>query len=444
MSIRRRFVAITVVGLVLVIGLVTIAAYLVARSSLEDQLNRDLRQQFDQIARSVRHGTDYVVTGPCQFQAAPACARVVTSKGRTVTVDGITSTIPIPPGTDAVASGEAAAFVHDTVFDGQPMRVYVAQLRPGEALLVAESSADLRTDLRDLEIALAVVGGLGLILLAGVTAVVTRANLAPIRALVEATRRIAHERDSTLRVDQRGHDELSVLASSFNAMLEQLDAVLAARRHFVADASHELRTPLTSLKTNVDLLRRDELLTPAQRQATIDALDAQARDLVTLVNGLIDLARGEEADAQREPMRLDDLVARCVRRAETQWPGTNFHVDLDPFVIDAAPARLAAAVSSVLDNAAKFAGGAGPVTVTLKHGTLSITDMGPGIAPQDRQRVFDRFYRAPAGRALPGSGLGLAIARDVTTAHGGTITAQAGPNGRGTTISLQFGDTGPE
>lgn len=438
-SIRHRFVAVSSICLVVAVVVVTVAAYLVSRGSLEDQLNRNLRQQFDQITRSVvRQGSSYVVTGPCQYLAEPACARVVNSRGATVKLDGIESDIPVPPGARAVAAGQAGPLVYDAHYDGQPIRVYVAQLRRGYALLVAEPSSDLHTDLRDLEIALGIVGLVGLLVVVTLTILMTRASLAPIGALVAQTQRIAEARDPSMRVDEFGQDELSLVARSFNDVLAQLEESIGAQRVLVADASHELRTPLTGLRANVDLLRESSRLTVDQRDATIAALDAQVRDLITLVNALIDLARGAEADAHREPVRLDELVEQCVRRARRNWPQAVFVTELEPFVLDATPTRLATAIGNVLDNAAKFAGDAGPITVTLADGTLSITDQGPGIPPEDRDRVFDRFYRAADARAVPGSGLGLAIARDAVTSVGGTITAEPGADDHGVTIAMRF------
>jgi two-component system sensor histidine kinase MprB len=437
-SIRHRFVAVASLCLLVAIVVVTVAAYLVSRGSLEDQLNRSLRQQFDQVARSVHSGSNYVVTGPCQYLAEPACARIVNSRGETVKLDGIESRIPVPPGSSAVAAGQVGPLLYDATYDGRQIRVYTAQLRSGYALLVAEPSSDLHTDLRDLEIALLIVGLVGLAVVVTLMVAMTRASLAPIDTLVVETQGIAAARDPSMRVDDFGNDELSLVARSFNDVLAQLEDSIGAQRALVADASHELRTPLTGLRANVDLLRESSRLTSDQRDATVAALDAQVRDLITLVNALIDLARGAEADAHREPVRLDELVEQCVRRARRNWPAATFETSLEQFVVEATPARLATAIGNILDNAAKFAGDAGPIMVVLCDGTLSITDRGPGIPETDRERVFDRFYRAPDARAVPGSGLGLAIAGEAVTSAGGSIAAGPVPDGHGTTITVHL------
>jgi two-component system sensor histidine kinase MprB len=102
---------------------------------------------------------------------------------------------------------------------------------------------------------------------------------------------------------------------------------------------------------------------------------------------------------------------------------------LEPTRIDAVPERIERAVWNLLENAGKWSTNGKPVEVRLAHGELTVRDHGPGIAAEDRERIFDRFYRAPAARSLPGSGLGLAIVREVAEAHGGTVTAEDPPGG---------------
>jgi two-component system sensor histidine kinase MprB len=209
-------------------------------------------------------------------------------------------------------------------------------------------------------------------------------------------------------------------------MLEALERSQRAQRRLVADASHELRTPLTSLRTNLEVLARNGL-GDADRDHLRRDLVAQLEELTGLVGDLVELARDEEPEPPPdEDVRLDALVAAAVARARRHAPHVGFRLDAEPVLVRGVPARLDRAVANLLDNAAKYSA---TVEVRLRGGELTVRDFGPGIAPEDRAQVFDRFYRAPEARGRPGSGLGLAIVRQVAESHGGTVSAEAAPGG---------------
>ena len=217
----------------------------------------------------------------------------------------------------------------------------------------------------------------------------------------------------------------------------QLEQSVTAQRRLVADASHELRTPLTALRTNAELLARADRLTDAQRDRAAAALGRQLREVTTLVNDLIELARDEEPQPLVEQVRPAALLEHAVTAAREHWPQIAFTLRTDPAAagttVPGVPPRLARLLSNLLDNAAKFSPPEGPVEAELSRVPgaveLTIRDHGPGIAPADLPHVFDRFYRAQAARALPGSGLGLAMARQIARAHNADLTAEAAPGG---------------
>lgn len=220
---------------------------------------------------------------------------------------------------------------------------------------------------------------------------------------------------------------------------------MAAQRRLVADASHELRTPLTALRTNAELLARSDRLTDTQRDRASGALGRQLREVTTLVNDLIELARDEEPQPLVEQVRPAVLLEHAVEAARGHWPEIGFTVRTDEAAAGAAvpgvPARLSRLLSNLLDNAAKFSPPGGPVetALTVSAGALELTvrDHGPGISAEDLPHVFDRFYRAEAARALPGSGLGLAMARQIARAHHAELTAAQAPGG-GAVFRLRF------
>ena len=179
----------------------------------------------------------------------------------------------------------------------------------------------------------------------------------------------------------------------------------------------------------MEVLARENGLSPDERERLVQDVIVQLEDLSTLVADVVDLARGAEPEAMIEDVRLDLLVAGALERARAHAPGVRFEAELDETLVRGVPARLHRAVANLLDNAAKWSPPDGVVRVTVRDGEVSVTDEGPGIADADLPHVFDRFYRAPGARSLPGSGLGLAIVRQVAESHGGSAVAERAETG---------------
>src|SRR5947209_17984196 len=148
-----------------------------------------------------------------------------------------------------------------------------------------------------------------------------------------------------------------------------------------------------------------------------------------LIAGLLELGRGDGAGLQRTAVQLDEVVENSVARARARFPQLTWAVRATPTEVEGVPERLERAVWNLLENAGKWSRDGSSVDVVLDGGELIVRDYGPGIAAEDRERVFDRFYRATAARSLPGSGLGLAIVREIVEAHGGSVTAEEAPGG---------------
>jgi two-component system sensor histidine kinase MprB len=246
--------------------------------------------------------------------------------------------------------------------------------------------------------------------------------------LTHAAERIAETGDPSERVGASGRGELARLGGAFNTMLAALEDSIETQRRFVADASHELRTPLTSMQTNIEVLRQHERLDPQQRGELFGDLEREAHEMRDLITGLLELARGD-ANLERRSVQLDELVESVVDRARARFPHVNWEEQLEPTNVEGVPERLERAVWNLLENAGKWSTNGKPVEVRLADGELTVRDHGPGIAPEDREHVFDRFYRSTAARSLPGSGLGLAIVREVAEAHGGRVAAEEAPGG---------------
>ncbi|RDI68898.1 HAMP domain-containing sensor histidine kinase [Nocardia pseudobrasiliensis] len=447
-SLRTRIAVYFAAAMVLALAGMGVAAYAVVRHELGSALDTGLRREATRITRQFAAEPDVAtISGPCRYLAAPSCVQVVAADGRIESGHDPDSALPVDDVTRSVATGSAAAYVSDIAYDGQRVRMYTAQLRPGLAVQVAQRSDQVDTGTRRVGLALlaAAVVGTALAIAAGWFA--ARRALAPVTTLTRAAERVAATRDPSRHIPVTGSDELATLATSFNTMLDALEQALAAeresraaQRRLVADASHELRTPLTALRANIDLLRRADRLTPDQLAATAAALHGPAGELSGLVADLIDLARADDPRALIEPfedLRLDTLVAQRVEVARTHWSAVTFETDLEPTTISGAPARLSRAITNLLDNAAKFSPAGETVHIELRARRLTVRDRGPGIPADDLPHIFDRFYRSRTARGKPGHGLGLAIVAQVAAQHGARLTAASEPGG-GAVLWIEF------
>jgi two-component system, OmpR family, sensor histidine kinase MprB len=348
--------------------------------------------------------------------------------------------IPIDKRIRAVAkhTQTASYFLRDTTIQGHHWREIVVPLQPPlGAVVIVRYLGDVDHELDRLRLILFLVslGGVAAAALAG--AIVSRATLAPVRRLTGAAERIAETGDPSERVAHTGgRDELARLGVAFNTMLEALEESIETQRRFVADASHELRTPLTSLQTNIEVLKQQERLEPDQRVRLFADLEREAHEMRDLITGLLELARGD-ANLERTTVQVDEIVESAVERARARFPNVHFNAHVEPMTVDGIAVRLERAVWNLLENAGKWTTPGSSVDVTLTNGELRVRDHGPGIAVEDREHVFDRFYRSAAARSLPGSGLGLAIVREVAEAHGGSVAAEEAPGG-GALLRLRF------
>jgi two-component system OmpR family sensor kinase len=242
---------------------------------------------------------------------------------------------------------------------------------------------------------------------------------------------------------ERLPEEVQPLVLALNDLLGRLRAALERERAFMADAAHELRTPLTALHLQLGMLARAS--SEAERQAAMSILAAGVQRANHLIEQMLMLARQEpRADSPRLPVRLDELAREIV--AELVPLADARQIDLgvaaaQPATITADPDALRTLLRNLIDNAVRYTAGGGRVDVTVESGgagaRVTVSDNGPGIPPEERSRVLDRFYRR-AGTAATGSGLGLAIVKAIADAHGATLTLTAGPDGRGLRVIVAF------
>src|SRR5207247_8054735 len=185
----------------------------------------------------------------------------------------------------------------------------------------------------------------GVAIAAALGLVVARTALAPVQRLTTAAEEVTETRDLSRRIDESGRDELSRLASTFNTMLAALEDSAPAQRRLVSDASHELRTPLTSLRTNIEVLARDEQLPPGEREPLLRDVTEQLEEMTGLVAELVDLARGDAEPPEPADLRLDLLVAEAIDRTTRNPPGVAFAAEPEETPVRSVPATLQRAVA---------------------------------------------------------------------------------------------------
>ena len=242
-------------------------------------------------------------------------------------------------------------------------------------------------------------------------------------------------------------EEVQPLIAALNELLERLKIAMGRERAFMADAAHELRTPLTALHLQMDMLAHAS--GDAERSAAMEHLSEGVQRAMRLVEQLLALAREQPlAPSQHGPVELTPLarevVAELVPFADTRRIDLGLSGD-QPLAVSGDREALRSLLRNLVDNAVRYTEVGGRVDVSVEAGgtaqapqpQFAVTDSGPGIPPEERARVFDRFYRR-AGTVQPGSGLGLAIVRTIADAHRATLTLAAGPDGQGLRVVVRF------
>jgi signal transduction histidine kinase len=261
----------------------------------------------------------------------------------------------------------------------------------------------------------------------------SRSITRPLRELTRATHAIT-EGDFEQQVSIRSRDELGELAKAFNKMSTELARSVNARRQMTADIAHELRTPLSLILGHAEAVH-DGVLPPSPENFEI--IRDEAIRLEHLVDDLRTLSLADAGELTITPQAVspERLLQEMSTRYRFQAQTKNIALDLDiasPLSdLEVDPGRLTQVLTNILDNALRHTPAGGHIVLAARQTgdtiELSIRDSGPGLPPDELDRIFDRFYRADASRhrADGGSGLGLAIAKSIIQAHGGQIRAES-------------------
>ncbi|WP_405015118.1 sensor histidine kinase [Kitasatospora sp. NBC_01539] len=299
-------------------------------------------------------------------------------------------------------------------------------IRVGASLRTADTAEDLTT------VALAALSGLLLLTVGALTWRAAGHALRPVEAIRAEVAAIG-DRDLDRRVpDPRSDDEIARLADTMNAMLERLEAAGARQRRFIADASHELRSPLAVLRTQLEVAIKHP--DPGVRADLVEGALQDTERLQSLATDLLLLARLDAAGNERsaEAVDLTELVHTTVRTRGAERHPVTVRTPAE-VTVPGNPLWLGRLLTNLLDNAQRHARHG--VTVHLDtdgtsgRAVLDVTNDGPPIAPDDREKIFERFARLDDARSRDdgGTGLGLPIARDIAAVHGGSLTVLDAP-----------------
>jgi two-component system OmpR family sensor kinase len=420
-SLRRRVIVITVALLAVVLVAVVTAVTLAYRAKLDG----DLRNRLTSAASAVeRAGSGYKLKA-----LIPGLAL----EGIAVLGEG--------PGPVARPKSGSTVQTHGSLLTLDEV------LPDGTRLSFSASRASIDHAVTNLLLVELLVAAVALVLATVLVLQGTRTALSPLSAVIETATRIAHG-DTSLRLNPgRTDTELGSLAAAFDRMLDALEAAIdearasdAATRRFLADASHELRNPIAALQASVETLLREQPERP-ERDRLEAAVARDSERLGRLVDDLLGLAR-LEAHPGRAATDLAAMVRPLVEHAQARAPQATITLSADSdTTVSGDPDALERVLRNLIDNALAAIGPNGRIDVELRrlNGCVQalVTDDGPGVPEQQRQRIFERFVRLDPSK--PGHGLGLAIARRIAHQHLGDLTCDPIPSGARFTLRLPTG-----
>ncbi len=368
--------------------------------------------------------------------------------GPTGTIRAGDTDIPAPDA-EALDGIEEEPDFRQGKINGEDVRIGLVNVpvpgQPGKRVLIqVAETLNGRHDLTN-EILLAVVGSqLVLIVLSALAVYLgVKRGLAPLKTLQQAIASRSR-RDLSPVAEEGAPQEVRPLVQEINHLLSRLKEDIEAQRRFVANAAHQLRTPLAGLKTQTEFaLRQTE---PEDLREALKQIQSSTDKATHLVNQLLALARSEPGSMRsQEPEQVD--LSTIAREATTDLVPQALKKEIDlgfegagPAVVSGDPLALRELTSNLIDNAVRYTQPGGKVTVNVSSNgsvELRVDDNGPGVPAEERERVFERFYRV-LGSGVSGSGLGLAIVREIAQSHMADVSLADGPEGGGTSVTVKF------
>ena len=430
LSLRSRLLLIAVTGVAVALAVGSVALYTVLRVLTYRTLDASATATATEVADLVDTGKlpdPIPVTGDQIVQVIEGSGRVVSSS---VNGDRLNALL-LPDELSAAVRGGHPAVSGSRVGRSSPLRIAAVRAGTREAprtVVVASSLDAIQDSQRALRWTLLATYPLLLVVLGLIASRVIAAALRPVEELRSVADRISGTGQDTRLPVPESRDEVHDLAVTLNSMLDRLAAARARQRSFVADAAHELRSPLASMLTQLDVA--DHL---GEGTAVTQDLRPEVVRLIGLVESLLVLARlDRDSPPAGLPSAVDlgPLVAEAVRRQER---AEDMQVDVPDLAVRVPADHVRRVLDNLLDNAARHAAKTVVVTaqVASDMAQLHVDDDGAGVAPENRERVFDRFTRLDEARDRDagGSGLGLAIVRELVRRDGGEVTLDSAASG---------------
>ena len=425
-SLRLRSVAAAMLGILLAVVVVGAGVDLLVARHLHRSFDRTLHARAVEVAQ-LAAAAPAVLTTPGALDSplggTQLSVEVVDRRGRIV-ARSLSLGGGVLPAKRLLSETIAHAHASYAGLDsgGEHLRAYTAPLAEvggpaaGGAVIVAGSAHDLNETLASLHLFVLAAGLVASALGALAVAILIRRALRPLGELAESAAEVERTGDPRRRLPEpAARDEVGTLAATLNEMLASLEQARDAERRFLADASHELRTPLTALRGNVAYLARHGA-TPE----LVAELEADAERLARLADDLLVLSREESGVVPAEIIRLDELAQVAAEQPRVERGA------IEPVSVHGDRFALERALANLIRNAELYGPAGGRITVGAEQengvARLSVADDGPGLAAQEVEQAFERFWRRRDGK--PGSGLGLAIVRATAERHGGRAYAE--------------------
>ncbi|MDE0375845.1 MAG: HAMP domain-containing sensor histidine kinase [bacterium] len=441
MSLRWRWAVGLGLVATLAIGLMTVAAIVSVERRLRGAMDEDLRGRATQVheltGRLFEQGEEQ------REEVLPrivndAAVQVFDEDGAVLLRVGPAGVTPPVEATDLeVVAGARPTFLRDVRIGDNLYRMITVRIQLREttpsmvvAVQILADQSQLESNLAALTGRLLSIGAVGVLLVALTGWIMASRAVRPISDLTHAAEHVATTEDLSAgeRLDLSAPAEIGRLATAFRSMLNSLRVSRQEQQRLVSDAGHEFRTPITALKTNLEVLRRqDHRLSEEEQDELIEAALRESNQLAQLAAELVDLTSDVRHAA--EPIQDVDLgtLARELRSRYVRVPGKEVTVAGGSSVVTGRRTQLERAMSNLADNGIKWA--ERRVEIVVEGGTFTVRDDGPGIPAEDLPHVFRRFYRSAEARTMPGSGLGLAIVDHLISANGGTVFARNSADG---------------
>lgn len=438
------------------------------QSYLEDRLDAELQATALDVKRRLDHEHGAGDAPPERFAVSPNVFLRVSGDDGTILGDSYIvgpAEIPALPAVDRGTARQRALqpFTVDSVGGDRNWRAVIVPLRNERSLVVALSLEDVRNTVSRLALLEVAIGLLVLLALGWVAYALVGSSLRPLVEVEETAAAIAAGDLSRRVPEQHPGTEVGRLGRALNGMLQQIESAFHSRetseaaaraseermRRFVADASHELRTPLTSIRGFAELYRQGAARSDADIGRSFRRIEDEAARMGLLVDDLLLLARlDQQRPLERRPVDLVAIAADAVADARVVAPQRPIALavrDGSPAQVLGDEPRLRQVVGNLMSNALTHTpeGTAVKVAVGVAEddgvAILSVADAGPGLAPEDAARVFERFYRVDKSRtrAAGGSGLGLSIVAALVAAHGGQVEVESVP-GQGSAFTVRL------